>query len=254
MTMQSGEPALNGPDDDDEVEGEDVETADVDDAEGAAGEGDGADADDADAEPPKAKSGAKPKAKAEPSAAPPPDHSQDFGALQTEHRALQQRTAQIEQELEKREDAEKVEQYRRSLAEKYGDIDMAPLVREYEGVLAEKRSARQEVKAAQVQAQLRAANQQAKVVVATRFSEEYGMPLHELMALDSPALMEAKAQLYKATHERDAERKKRVRPTRMAAPGRRGASGTKTYMDKLKSGDDLPSAAEIDRMTSRYLR
>ena len=33
-----------------------------------------------------------------------------------------------------------------------------------------------------------------------------------------------------------------------------GAGGTKTYVQKLKDGSALPSAAEIDRMTAGYAR
>ena len=94
--------------------------------------------------------------------------------------------------------------------------------------------------------------------VAERMSQIYGVPASELAGFERVNDMERHAKLLqrlqKYEQATEADKKGRVGPQKFDQSNPRPRGGGRAgYVERLRKGDALPSAAEIDRLTAGYL-
>lgn len=155
--------------------------------------------------------------------------------LMRQYQEGQQRQAEIEERYENGLDAQAVQQFRAQMEAQYPAVDMSRVVAQYEQMVKQSRQLQRQMRQQEQQYQQVVQNHQAKVIVAQRFSDQYGMPFGELMKFDSPQLMEANARAWKAEQELTRTKQASITPTRPTngTPSRARVSVTPDNIDKL---------------------
>ena len=92
-----------------------------------------------------------------------------------------------------------------------------------------------------------------RILAATDYAQEFGVAIDDLLKdeslTDSVKMREKAWQMYKAKTEANTKGTEKFDSAQVTT-----SKGSKSYLDRLTSGDVLPSAAEIDRLTAKYLK
>ena len=197
------------------------------------------------------------------------DFTQHQQAGQRRYQALQQHRQRftLENETAKTTDMQALADFEKQLGSR-GDLPeetINELVGQKKELQAQARKNTQDQWNAFFQREEFALQAHAKTYIAQKLSAAHGMPVADLLAFDHPDVMEAKAENYKlqqknaALEKENAKLKKAQVPAGQrlastgAGPGAAGLSD-KSYKELLQSGKTLPDAADIDRLTAKYLK
>ena len=92
-----------------------------------------------------------------------------------------------------------------------------------------------------------------RLQAASDLAQEFGLKKDDLLndpeLKDYPLMREKAWQQYKAKMDADKKGTEQFDSAQVTQ-----SKGAKSYMDRVRSGDTLPSAEEIDRITARYLK
>ena len=172
-------------------------------------------------------------------------------------RAFQQQQAQLlqyQQAIEAQAQAEAQRQLRVALeGQGYAPDQVQDALNRHADLETSKKQVAQERAAIGQYIQQQRAEDNAKIQVAQHISQKYGMPFADLMKMDNPHIMEAKAEAWQAKQELMKAQQAKVKPSKVASvgAGQQPSTSRARLLDLYNRGEKLTSEQEQGLFGSR---